>query len=804
MKGSSIQLTTLIIGLTLIIGGCKKLSNNAEPEQQASMHIERAESYRRQGQYRAAIIEARNAIDAAPNDARGPLELATLLNDLNQGKQAFLTLEKLGENNDKAVILARADALLLQGKFRSALEYLQAHRSDDDEFRFRLAQAQAGLGQTTEAENTFATLVNSSHAVAAKLQLARMNFQSGNSDSGNALLQQIFQVEPDQIDALIVSAQQAEANGDLEHAEELLSRTLIKLPQTDIITPQKVTVLRHLMPILTKLGRSSESLVYAKVLADADPEGAVLQGKFKQGIEAFQAGKFNDAESLLKEVYDASHDNYAGLLLGMIKYNQKDYSGAATYLGETADPEIAPDSALKALASAELRLGQSDKLLQLFGPDDRAHIKDPELKVLIGLALVQSGNGSAGEKMLAETLRDNPNNIPVRATLARHYLATRQTEKAISLLEEGLVKKFDPDLARLAVGAYVAANKIDAALQVARTLAATTPEQAINDYVLGHTALIAQRYDASADALKKALALQPDYTPALLDTARLSLLRKQPQQAVAIYERTIAANGNDTDALKGFITALEMTATKPDQNAIEDAAFKLTSTDTARAVVAEYYLRNHRRDDAHRLLSAIDLPPGTSNNYAAYVKQLYALAEASELLRNKDFTHARLAALEGLQLNPRDINLLALLSQIALDAGDSKEAGKIIDQLAQVAPNSPGLANLRAIQFERAGDLPQAQRYYEIALKQNANNALTLNNLALIYFKQGDSRALGLAAKAFALAPNNPAVLDTYGWILVGSNERDKGIALLQQAAKLKPDATEIAEHLKSATQVSR
>lgn len=869
MKRRTTQLSILCIAIALASSGCKRFANDEKPEQKAASHIERAESYRQQGQYRAAIIEARNAIDIAPHDTHGVIELATLLNELNQGRQALHVLEPLADSGDHAVVIARADALLTQGKFRSALDYLQAHRSDEADIRLRIAQAQTGLGQTAEAEAALTALENSAQAAAAKLQLVRLYVQQGSSDAAGELLKQILQKDPNQVDALVLSAKQAETRSDLATAEELLSRALINLPQTDIITPRKASVLQHLIPILTKLGRSSESLVYAKALADADPQGALLQSKFKQGVEAFQAGKLDEAETSLNEVYEQTHDDYAGILLGMIKYSKKDYSGAATYLGENADPEITSDAALKALANAEMRLGQPGKLLELIGPDEREHIKDPELKALVGIALVQSGNSATGKKMLLDALQSDPNNAAVRATLARHYLIDNQTEKAIATLEEGLAQKSDSGLARLLVGAYIAAGKSDAALQAARKLAATTPEQAVNYYVLGHTALITQQYAVSDTALQKALQLQPDYTPALLDSAQLHLIRNQAQPAAEIYRRLIAADADNANALKGFITAQEMLRAKPSSNieienqALEKQVLALTNSDTARAVIAEYYLRNQRRDDANRLLSAINVAPG--NSYPAFVKQLYALAEASDLLKNKEFSRASQTAIEGLRFNPRNTNLLVLLSRIAIASGSTKEAAKIIEQLAQIEPHSPTLIDLRAalalatgdsagatqqfralwtatktdqtgnklyqalaktdttaatqflaewqaalpnsdsplllraVQYQHDGDLPQAQKYYEAALNHNGKNALTLNNLALLYFARGDSRAVGLAEKAYALQPQNPAVLDTYGWILIGMKEHQKGLALLQQAAALNPNSVEIAEHLKRA-----
>ena len=61
------------------------------------------------------------------------------------------------------------------------------------------------------------------------------------------------------------------------------------------------------------------------------------------------------------------------------------------------------------------------------------------------------------------------------------------------------------------------------------------------------------------------------------------------------------------------------------------------------------------------------------------------------------------------------------------------------------------------------------------------------------------ARAAATAAKAYALAPDNAAIADTYGWILVQTGERQRGIRLLEQAASAAPDNADIRAHLESA-----
>jgi len=861
---STIRLLPAAIALAVFATtGCSKLDSDTQ-NKEVGDHIARAEVFRQQGQYRAALIEARNAISAAPNDDRGKLEAAKLYADMGQAKSALQAIDALSaaRQSEQEVIELRADALLQQGKFHSALKALQSVQSSNDiEIRYRIARAKAGAGQTEEARVILLALRDTPRATDAKLQLAHIAIDTGDNTGANEILQEILKQQPDQIEALTQSARLAERSGNLTQAESLLSDALMKLPNTDILLPQRVVVLQNLMTILTRLGRSTESLIYAKVLADANPEGVALQSKLNEGLEAFRAGKLDDAEKLVSEAYEQSPMDYAGILLGMIKYAKKDYAGAAQYLSAHVDPETTPSEVLNAFAASEIRLRQPQRLLDVVGPEQRELIKDPQMKALVGVALMQSGDSAAGERTLLDALQADPDSVPVRTALARYYLASHQADRAISLLKEGIAKNPDASLQQMLVSSYIAAGNMKVALDEASKLAATKPEQAARVHVLGRTALIAKQYDDSEKALKRALQLQPNYRPAQADLAQLMLVRKQPQQAQAIYREIITAAPDNVTALKGFITTLNIQG--QDANAIETTVLQLNKSPTARAVLAEYYLHANQADQAQRLLDGNG--DDTADSYATRIKQLLALTQGIESLRKGDFDKARELTFNGLRVNPRNADLLILLGQIEISAKAFKEAEKVIEQIAQLQPDSPALKDLRGklaaakgdhaaateqfqhlwkdvkndstavklyqslasddqekaaaflvewqqalpnsgvpwflqgMQQQTAGNGNKAIELYEAALKRNANNALALNNLAILYSDKSDSRALSLAEKAYQLQPGNAAILDTYGWLLVNNGDAKKGQQLLQKAFDLAPGDSSIKAHIDAA-----
>ena len=73
---------------------------------------------------------------------------------------------------------------------------------------------------------------------------------------------------------------------------------------------------------------------------------------------------------------------------------------------------------------------------------------------------------------------------------------------------------------------------------------------------------------------------------------------------------------------------------------------------------------------------------------------------------------------------------------------------------------------------------------------------LALNNLAWLYFEDGDSRAIDLAQRAYERAPERAEIIDTYGWLLIKNGSVEQGLTLLEKAAKRAPENGDIRYHL--------
>jgi tetratricopeptide (TPR) repeat protein len=111
-------------------------------------------------------------------------------------------------------------------------------------------------------------------------------------------------------------------------------------------------------------------------------------------------------------------------------------------------------------------------------------------------------------------------------------------------------------------------------------------------------------------------------------------------------------------------------------------------------------------------------------------------------------------------------------------------------------PQDIGAVQYLAGEYAKAGQNKLAIEQYERVLKRNPDDALALNNLANLYAREKDPRALDVAERAYKAAPDSALTADTLGWILVERGTLPRGLELVQKAASLDQKNTEIAYHL--------
>ena len=105
----------------------------------------------------------------------------------------------------------------------------------------------------------------------------------------------------------------------------------------------------------------------------------------------------------------------------------------------------------------------------------------------------------------------------------------------------------------------------------------------------------------------------------------------------------------------------------------------------------------------------------------------------------------------------------------------------------------------RGMVYEREHDYQRARAEYQLALDSGFQSAEPYNAIAWldIEFLNADPvKTEAYAARALAMEPDNPDILDTYGWVLVRAGRPLEGLPMLERSKRMKPNTYCIDLHL--------
>ncbi|NWB26012.1 tetratricopeptide repeat protein [Pseudomonas gingeri] len=143
------------------------------------------------------------------------------------------------------------------------------------------------------------------------------------------------------------------------------------------------------------------------------------------------------------------------------------------------------------------------------------------------------------------------------------------------------------------------------------------------------------------------------------------------------------------------------------------------------------------------------------------------------------------------------IQLYLIEAEILSANNHGDQAWKVLQQALLQYPDDLNLLYTRAMQAEKRNDLAQMEKDLRAILKREPDNAMALNALGYTLSDRTTryAEAKELIEKAHQLNPEDPAVLDSLGWVNFRLGNLDEAERLLRQALERFPDQ-EVAAHL--------
>ncbi|WOE74418.1 tetratricopeptide repeat protein [Alterisphingorhabdus coralli] len=402
-----------------------------------------------------ARIHLLNAIKAEPTSAEANLLFARTLLELGDGLGAENALSKVkasGDLSDDALVRLRARANILQGKYREALDMLEAAPSEGQaEWHRLMARALFESGDFTAASTRLSNGLTLHGDDAGLLALsAALAIEQGRVSEARSQIAKALKAEPDNLEALLIRGQLALFENDLEAAEESFSAALQAYPDS-------------VFPLISMAAIQADNQDYdaaldyldrADAMANVQPVSVYLRARI-----AFAQDDVQTAYNLMQETGDVLDDHPPSVLLsGEIAIRQGNFNQAEQRLSRFV--KLFPNHTKGAFLLAEAREKQGDAkgaLQAVRQVIDRADV-DPQL---LGYAAKLAGK--AGDDDLSARLERRAevpklDNLGEQLIAAQAALAEGRPNDALTIYEALIGKG-------MADNALVRNNAAQAALQ---------------------------------------------------------------------------------------------------------------------------------------------------------------------------------------------------------------------------------------------------------------------------------------------------------------------------------------------------
>jgi tetratricopeptide (TPR) repeat protein len=377
-------------------------------------------------------------------------------------------------------------------------------------------------------------------------------------------------------------------------------------------------------------------------------------------------------------------------------------------------------------------------------------------------------------------------------------------------------------------------------LSLNRTLARIEDKQAVQAVVMRLTepyldlpeahfaraqaAIIAQEPMESMAALEAALALRPDWEPAILLKAQvlqhaganaeaLKLLQQETarhpgnrnlqiaygrsligakrfDEARAVFQRQLDAAPDDRDLLYALaLLSLQLDDADAAEPLFERAlAAGHPEADAIRLQLGQLADARREGERARRWYGEVSdeaRRPEAVIRTAQSLANESRLADARLLLQTQDGDEAEL----------RRYTLAE--AQLLREAGNTAEALRVIEKALRAAPDDTNFLYESAMLAERLDRIDTMETRLRRVIELDPDHAHAYNALGYSLADRGQrlEEAERLIARALELSPDDPFILDSMGWVRFRRGDRAGALAQLERAYGIRPDP-EIAAHL--------
>jgi putative PEP-CTERM system TPR-repeat lipoprotein len=706
--------------------------------------------------------------------------------------------------------LGRAVLLAREGKLDQALAQVDSILATSP----KLARAHVVRGSLLSAKGDApgarqaleAAIAADAEALAPRLMLMGLLIQYGDFEAAAKLLESTRKVAPRDVRLGYLGALLAFREGELDKAREQLQEVLKRAPQnvpsltlagtidlrekryavaaanfSKVLAraPDHVFARQQLVQTYLRMGQAAKAQETLRpLLAKGTPQAPrllLLAGEtFLANGDAKTASDYFQAASKAEKTPAA----VARIRLGQIALATGRTEEGFQQLEAASDLDESRYQADLAIIAAHLRRNELDKAMSAARTLEKKQPNNPLSFQIIGEIHLKKRDAAAARRSFERALELQPDYLPAARQLGRLDLAAKRPDEARKRFEAMIAKDNRNDQLYLVLAEFEASAGADATriAGILQRAIDANPQSAPARYALIRLHERNGDLKAALAAAQAAQAALPGDARILDAVGRVQQLAGEIDQAIETTNRWAALQPESTTPLMR-LASLHV-GQKSYERAIDDLKRARKLAPDAREPVlqlARVYLAANRPEDA--LAEARQLQKSEPKNAAGYA------LEGEILFRQKKFAQAEKAYREALRASPRADTLAIALHAVLLESGKASEADKFIRNWLAENPKNATARVYLGVRDASDGNLKAAAGHYRAAIENDADNVTALNNLAWIGGEIGDPKAIVYAERAAKLAPENPAVLDTYGTLLIKKGDVAKGLEFLERAS---------------------
>lgn len=276
--------------------------------------------------------------------------------------------------------------------------------------------------------------------------------------------------------------------------------------------------------------------------------------------------------------------------------------------------------------------------------------------------------------------------------------------------------------------------------------------------------------------------------------ARLLASLGKQDKAIDVLSSVYTNNSNNVSALR------DMIALHIDQGNLDEGErfTRLLLKNKSQKVTAHYFLgriyesKEQVQDAVKHYFKALDTRTFYMDVRGRIVSLLDRAGNVNEAIA---FLHSE----QKKSVDKRDLAYLYQMESSLLERSNKlKDALGVIKKASDLLPGySPELQYSSALLYERLGEFGEAERVLKTVIEHDENNSAALNALGYMLVENTSrmDEALTYIEKAYEIKPDDPAIIDSLGWVHYHQGNYDKAEEYLRTAYRDLKDP-EVAKHL--------